>query len=468
MPETGSYSRALDPEREHAIERLTGINSSKKTYYPALRQKVDELETTNRLLERALHSLGSISQALTMTTHGVDAFLEQLTATVGGITGSTHTLVLEMRDLGDGEAGGLSRKGSLQPLWPPGGGLASGKVALAALERLQQAVQRAEGPFWLDGRLSAELSRVFARGSEATGDQSWLCVPLRRGMVSSGAILAVGARKRWLEESELEALRVLGSQTAVALENTRLYETGERLRRRAEEHYSQAVAQKTEVEAKRRELEEALNRLSSVEQERVLQQERARIARELHDSVAQVLYSIGLQLDWARSRTESDPELCSRISGLRELASSAVKEIRQTIFDLAPERVGATGLRPALERLAREYSQLFGFPVDFEAEAVPGLPSDVEEGLYRIAQEALLNVYKHARATKVFLGLSAEAEGRVVLTVCDDGAGLPEGCESLGYGIRTMRQRAAALGASFECNGGPGAGTCVRVTAPVR
>jgi len=415
-----------------------------------------------RRLDRALFSLGAISQALTHTTSGLESFVDQLVRTVKELTAASDVLVLVE---GETESSGASGFCRLSP----------------EQQRIMHSAMGSGGePLWLEARALEHLWPVLqAKSKEAARSgpegprplRSALCIPMLRGDRLIGTIMAL-TREAWdLELSETEILRILGSQTAVSMENARLYEEGERLRRHAEEHYLQAVRQQQVTEAKHQELERALHKISAVEQDRIIQAERARIARELHDSVAQVLYSIGLNLDWCRAKTEEGTELHERIGFLRELARGGVQEIRQSIFELTPAEVAEAGLPAALRRLAREYLNLNQVEVDCRvAEDVPPLGSERENELYRIVQEALFNVYKHAKARHVSVELG-QVDGHLIVAVADDGIGVDAGVspspETKGYGLSGMRERARGLGGSFTCASAPGQGTRIEVRVPV-
>jgi signal transduction histidine kinase len=213
------------------------------------------------------------------------------------------------------------------------------------------------------------------------------------------------------------------------------------------------------------------DRLRRRDQEVRLVEERQRLARDLHDAITQSLYSLTLFARAARQmlqggETDNADQQLERIG---QMAHYALKEMRLLIYQLRPSALEAAGLVGALEqrleaveRRAKMDARLIANPLDL------GLPPPVEEALYRIAQEVLNNVLKHAAASKVVVSLST-ADGAVELAVGDNGQGFdPEGArEAGGMGLANVRQRAYQVGGAVTITSTPGQGTEVRVKVPV-
>lgn len=219
-------------------------------------------------------------------------------------------------------------------------------------------------------------------------------------------------------------------------------------------------------------------------------EERQRLARELHDSVTQLIFSITLIAQsigpaWRRDPAEGE----RRIYRLLELAQSALAEMRALLAELRPpdntnDRIAAwrspappssalvrqEGLAAALRRHIAEVAQ-DGLQIDFEAAGYVRGPLEQEQALYRVAQEALNNIIKHAHARQVNIRLQV-SDGATRLTVQDDGVGFtPESRPSTSppgsqLGLKTMRERAEALGGSLHISSAPGRGTTVEVIIP--
>jgi signal transduction histidine kinase len=199
--------------------------------------------------------------------------------------------------------------------------------------------------------------------------------------------------------------------------------------------------------------------------------ERRRISRDLHDRVSANLSAMQLTLSGLAGRLDPSAEaaLGPLLSDLRELVLSTSAEIRNVIADLRPPALDDFGLAPALRSYARAAAARMQVKLDFEADAdLPRLAPTVETAFFRIAQEALTNIAKHAHARHVRIALSAPAD-RLELRIEDDGGGFNEGASrSAGNGLRNMRERADAVRASFGIASAPGAGTRLTVSAPLR
>jgi PAS domain S-box-containing protein len=210
-------------------------------------------------------------------------------------------------------------------------------------------------------------------------------------------------------------------------------------------------------------------RLFTDAQAHVAVEERQRLARELHDSVSQALFGIGLGARTAREHLESNPEAArAPIDYVLQLAEAGLAEMRALIFELRPESLEREGLVGALAKQAAVLRARHGMTVDEFVDAEPEAPSAVKEALFRIAQEALNNTAKHARAGHVEVRLTAAGDALVV-EIRDDGAGFDAGAQFPGHlGLQSMRERALRLGGAVEIISSSGQGTTVRAMIPRR
>jgi PAS domain S-box-containing protein len=208
-------------------------------------------------------------------------------------------------------------------------------------------------------------------------------------------------------------------------------------------------------------------RLYSRAQQVAALEERARLARELHDSVSQALYGIALGAQTARSLLARDPsKVAEPLDYVLSLAEAGLTEMRALIFALRPESLATEGLVAALEHQVAALRSRYELRVDASLGREPEAAYDVKEALYRIAQEALHNTVKHARARRVRVSLK-EIKGRLALSVEDDGAGFDTGEEFRGHlGLRSMRERAESLGGRLTVESSPEMGTRLRVWVP--
>lgn len=263
---------------------------------------------------------------------------------------------------------------------------------------------------------------------------------------------AVGAQPDLLERVPLTLVRRDGSTFAAEVTTIGVFEDGQWV-----------GAQGTVRDVSQRErLEHELRRQAG---ELAAGEERAHLARELHDSVTQALFSMTMVTRSIELLLDRDPTGArDQLVQLRELQREALAEMRALIFELRPGNLEQDGLVRALKTHASALQGRLGLPVVVEGDLDRRLPLAVEEVLYRIAQEALHNVVKHAKARQVRLGLDRPDDG-VRLRIQDDGRGFDPGLVPDGHlGLAGMLARAERIGATFSCESRPGEGTTISVS----
>ena len=215
------------------------------------------------------------------------------------------------------------------------------------------------------------------------------------------------------------------------------------------------------VDLSRRVASDALQRVVTAQEN-----ERRRLARELHDETGQALTSILLGLSAVESADTVDG-VRAALGEVRELVRSTLQDVRQLAVDLRPSALDDFGLVPALERLVESFGERTGIAVTFE-ETLPGrVPPEIETALYRIVQEALTNVVKHARARRVGIVLT-QHDNTVAVTIDDDGVGFELGdAREGGLGLVGMRERIALLRGRFDLSSRPGSGTTFTAEVPL-
>lgn len=258
--------------------------------------------------------------------------------------------------------------------------------------------------------------------------RTFLGVPIvSRGEVIGAFYLTEkkGSRGAEFTAEDEELIRTLAAHAAIAIENARLHERS--------------------------------RELSTIE-------ERKRLARELHDSVTQTLFSIGLTAEAAAELVEADPARArEQLGHLQELTRTAMGEMRSLIFELRPAELETDGLAAALRKHVDVLRRLHEQEIELRVEGDRRLPPEVERGLLRIAQEALGNAVRHSGAGRVTLTLAAR-DSLVSLRVEDDGDGFdPEqaATRSRRLGLTSMRERAEALGGTLAIDSEPGRGTAI-------
>lgn len=221
----------------------------------------------------------------------------------------------------------------------------------------------------------------------------------------------------------------IGAQAAVVLENLRLVEEGRR---------SGALA------------------------------ERQRLAREIHDVVKQQVFATGMQIGAALALIERDPAAAKeRLVEADALVRQAQDDLAAVIRELRPATLGDRGLAATLFDYAARWSRQADIPAEVRVNETCDLPLEMEQALFRVAQEALANVARHSRATAATVTLAC-ADGAATLEIADDGRGFaPDALDRRGYGLLSMGERVAVFGGRVTVESAPGRGTQVRCVCPI-
>jgi signal transduction histidine kinase len=414
-------------ERARALERLIGVRSSKPSFYAAWRDKSERLDRFIETLERISTALcaapegpGALCDAVVeAAAHHFDAPWASMTFTGGG-EGQEPAHVIRL-----GHGAVMPRPGEPQPV----------------LELVASRALAAEGPVMID---AADLGDGAYGLTDAAGGVVAAPMPVQGELVG---VLAVGLpRDAVVQSTDLSILVTLANHAGVALHHAQLFAQSERVRRRLEE-------------AGRRQL---------------LSQERNRIARELHDSVAQHLLTIGMDLEWCRRQDSTSPPVLERVTAAKSLARSAVDEIRSVIFELASD--GNIDLRRGLREVIEDVVAGTRLQVGLRTYGTQqSLPGATQHALVQIAREALFNVVRHANAGQAWLTLRW-APARVRLVVADDGGGdvtavrrqleasTPAGEH---FGLAGIGGRVRELGGSAAVRRRRGGGVSLRVEVPL-
>jgi signal transduction histidine kinase len=219
-----------------------------------------------------------------------------------------------------------------------------------------------------------------------------------------------------------------------------------------------------ELERSREELRSLSRHLQSVREE-----EKARIAREVHDELGSTLTALRMDLDWMAERLPAEMEpLREKRSAMVRLVESAVAATRKIVTDLRPSILDDLGLAAAVRWEAAEFKKHTGVPIEVEAPDMDGtIQREAALALFRIFQETLTNVARHAKASRVWVHLAINEEG-YVLQVRDDGAGMDEKdlVKTTSHGLRGMRERAQQLGGDVSVSSQRGRGTTLVASVP--
>lgn len=286
---------------------------------------------------------------------------------------------------------------------------------------------------------------------KAWGLRSYICVPLRARDSILGVITVGSHIPRRFTKDDMYLLHSIGDQVGVAIEQAELYEQ----LRRGRERYQQLARQILLAR----------------------EEERRRIARELHDETSQSLSGLALNLqalvDTAETFPHRDEQFISRLKKVQTLAVDISKEVSKLINDLRPTLLDTLGLVPAIRRYAETTLEPFDIKVsmDFKGDDMP-LPAEVEVGLFRVAQGAIGNISKHAQASNVTILIDRKPK-ELLLIVKDDGKGFNVSeltqieDTGRGRGVFSMKERVKMLGGKCWIESQPGHGTMVNVRIPL-
>ena len=282
-----------------------------------------------------------------------------------------------------------------------------------------------------DGR-AQELVRhaeLLAAGGEPTGLMrvvpelgcSLLLAPLPRSGRGDGYVVAALDRSYGANATDLAILGTLTNQLAGAIESCHRLVESETSREAADAALREQAEQAVALARRNELLKQARHDLVTARERQVLAEERQRIARDLHDSVAQHVLSMGMQVEWCRSTSEQ-PEVVDRLVEVKELARSTVDRIRQAIFSLSgDDELHRGGLVQALRRLAEQH-QVHGLTTAVRVVGRRPLPAPVERVIYMVVKEALFNTVMHAGASRASVHVVL-GDDQVRLQVTDDGTG---------------------------------------------
>jgi signal transduction histidine kinase len=236
----------------------------------------------------------------------------------------------------------------------------------------------------------------------------------------------------------------------------------------AHNELEQRVAQRTaDLSAANEELREshlALQRLSS-HLHNVREEERRSVARDIHDELGASLTALQLELNWLQKRLADEPALQMKLDGMVDITQTAMGAVRRILTDLRPGVLDHLGLWAALEWLLQDFQTRTGVQCRYECAAALErcrLGREAEVAVYRIAQEVLTNVSRHAAARSVKLVVRGQGS-ELLIEIRDDGRGMLVPAQANSFGLLGMQERARALGGTLTIDSALGAGTCIRL-----
>jgi signal transduction histidine kinase len=431
---------------------LTGLRSGKGSYWTQYRGAAERLE-------RVVHALDLISRALVRTVEGPETLVCAV-AEAARAHLAARWVVFALTD------GALHDSGPRR--------LVLGPDAIPFL------VDDVTGPPLPDEVLEClETIRTGSgdHGSVIEFENHHVHVPLILDGGVVGAIAAWTDPDRTLDATDASVLNILASQTAVALQNSALYQRGTVALQRAEQASAQAHRTASDLAVRNAELLATQRQLDAAHRQQILDDDRRRIARELHDSVTQAVLSAGMQIEVSLGDIPGD-ERAERLGLAKEMTRRAVEQLRTAIFTLNNTPWSETAPLPEMLRQLGIVAMPTDLAVQVRVEGTPvELSGDVGHALLRIAGEALFNTTVHARASRAVLRLTYR-ENEVGLAVDDDGTGDPVRIraalrdavanDSDGHhrGLANMASRARELGGDFAVRRARIGGVRIAVTLP--
>lgn len=377
---------------------LTGLRTGKRSFYP-------EYVRSNQRLERAVVALDRTSRALVRTADGPRALVEAVVRAAAEHV-DARWLLLALAD------------GALRAARP--------RFLLYAEGDLVDDPARVPP----DVRAHLDILRTRPWEAEASAPgEGWVRVSMTLDDEPVGGIVARPGAEVEIAATDLSVLRVLANQAAVALHNSFLLHAATRLRGQREQLYEAAERRARDLAERSAELAETQQQLLDAMHRQALDDERHRIARELHDSVAQIVLSAGMTIEVCRAEMEvmdgRAREVGERLVLARNLTQQAAERLRMAIYALHQPSAEPPGSLPVmLERLSTAHRPN-DLHVTVKAEGRPTpLPPRAEQSLLRLAGEALFNAAAHGKATRAMVRLRY-LPGKVSLSVSDNGSGDP-------------------------------------------
>ena len=336
------------------------------------------------------------------------------------------------------------------------------REALASQIELQRTI------LWLAPTLLA-ITLVFAAGAARSVRRSLAVLSRAAARIAHGE-LAEPIPK--LAEDEIGALGRALDEMRVALKGLidRVEQANQALERRVVERTAELASANAQLREREVALNELLRKVITAQED-----ERKRIARELHDETAQTLSALAMNLETASSSFPSDAAR-ARLSDAKALTVRALEELQRLMLDLRPSVLDDLGLLSAIRWSAERSLERRGIAVRCDladdAEVEGRLPLEVETALFRVVQEAITNIARHARAESVLIQADVTG-GCLVIEIEDDGEGFdlaslpPPGARQRGLGLLGMRERVELIGGSITIDSAPGQGTRLVVTVPL-
>lgn len=451
------------------------IDESRAELIAHLQQQTEELAELNKIaialtsefdLPRLLQMMTDAARRLTAAEYATFFLIPEITGaetkrkegvfTLAAISGANERLTAHFRRLSLGSLGPVEGVGLLEPVFWGGASILVDDV-------------------FNDARyVGVPKGHIPVR--------SFLGVRLRsREGTPLGAFLIGDTKPGRFTPRHFELVEALGAQAAVAIHNAQLVERERRvmeeyaaqLENEVRERTAELERRNTELSRFATDLQQLHHELTEAQKRQMLVEERSRIAQELHDRVQQTLFTVGLKADWVRERLEDNSPLFPAVQQIKRLASLGTAQVRDAIFALSSAELAEDDLVKMLQSFIRDLRETSAIEADLViAEWAVAPPAHIEQTLLTVAQEALLNARRHARATTVIVTVQITRE-QATLVVQDNGTGIPiellqsYASNGVHLGLKGMQQRISDLGGQFLLANGEEGGLIVKAVVPL-
>lgn len=408
-----------DAEIAEALARHAGIAIENARLFGNVQERTHEL-TTLLDASQALASTLDLESLFEVALDHLESVVPCLGCSIGIF--ENDAVVTKASHLAPGRTTGDAALGVPLPLSRMGP--LPGKILAGKTVGIDDITSDTEEAHWFRqavGDLLTDDSKRFIR--------SWMAVPIQHTNRVVGMISVSTDQPGFYTPEHARLASSVATHIALAIENAQLYKQAQQL---------------------------------------AATEERQRLARELHDSVSQALYGIALGASTAQDLIEGDAQSALRkpLEYVLSLAEAGLAEMRALIFELRPGSLQEEGLVAAVTKQVEAMRARYGLNVTWEHLEEPDAPLATKEAVYRIVQEALHNVVKHAKAANVVVDLHALPEG-ITAEVRDDGIGFDTGGTFAGHlGLKSMRERAEKIGGRLDIQSSPDIGTTVRGSLP--
>jgi signal transduction histidine kinase len=443
----GQIASALENARlyEEVQQELTERKRAEEALHSALaeaecrRQMLLALNEAAQAVQRA-RIPDKVCQSIgdSMARMGYNAIIFALTDDGEHLTGSHMTFEPALRRAVE-ELTGLAGDDCRIPLTP--GGFYQRVIAEG-----ETIFSEDPGPGPIAEALPRSMRSLAGQLAALLGVEKAIYIPLQVSGETRGLLTVIGAN---LTEADVPAMETFASQASIALENARLFE---------------------QMQADREQMSRLARQVISAQEE-----ERQRISQELHDELAQALTAIAFDLTTIEQDLPPDlaPDIKDRLARAALLIDQIDERVSEIALELRPFMLDDLGLASALRWYMNRYTQRLGIEVQMEAiDLEDSLPAEVSTTIYRVVQEALTNVARHAQADTVRLHLECK-ESAIVASIEDNGRGFevkestdPRGSEC-GAGLLGIQDRVNSLGGSFSIQSQAGEGTRLKVNIPI-